>query len=749
MVESSLYRADPVPARCCEGSARGATIQRVGQNISKDRSALLLAAIVQSSDDAIVSKDLDGTITSWNPAAERMFGYTAAEAVGRSIRIIIPAERQAEEDEVLSRIGRGLSVDHFETIRRRKDGSLIPISLTVSPVRDEDGQVIGASKVARDISQRLTFERALADAEAGRADLHERLLSLVAASASLLGSPRLEDVLPAIVELAGNTVAADGYAVWRRNSTTGMWHIASHSGVSVEFANAMIPDVQAEPTRLREPLAADDIDAVPLLERRREALRKEGIRSLLVIPLGSPEAGSATLAFYFRQPHRFNAIEIDTARALGNLAGAALHTADLHAQQKQREHQALFLARAASALAGSLDYRQTLRTLAWLAVPHIADWCAVDMLTSQGTLERLAVAHPDATRVNQAEQFHKKYPPTLDGDGGIGKVLRTGQSELVERLTDEMIDSLARSDEHRADVRALGIVSFMIVPLRTRRGTIGVITFVAAESGRQYTAADLRFAETVADRASVAIENVWAYEDARLANQLKDEFLATLSHELRTPLNAMLGYTRMLKAGAVPPERRESALEVIERNGGTLAQILEDLLDVSRIISGKLRLEIGDVDADGLLADAISTVQPGADAKGIKLQVATNAPGLVLHADRDRLQQVLWNLLTNAVKFTPPGGRISVGVTTDADAVQFTVSDTGRGIDASLLPHVFERFRQGDSRIGREHGGLGLGLSIARHIVEMHGGTIWAESEGPNKGATFRVRLPIVAVTAL
>ncbi len=720
------------------------------QESQKDAAALLLAAIVQSSDDAIVSKDVDGTITSWNRAAERLFGFTAAEAVGRSIRIIIPPERQAEEDTVLSRIGQGLSVDHFETIRLRKDGTRVPVSLTVSPVRDRDGRVVGASKIARDVSQRLAIERALAEAEAGRADLHERLLSLVAASGSLLGPARIEDVLPAIVRLAGKTLAADAYAVWRHDHGHGTWQIASHAGVSDEFAAAMISDgaETAERVLTTEPLAAEDVETMPALETRRDVLRREGIRSLLVIPLGGHEPAHATLVLYFRQTHHFRPVEIDTARALGNLVGAALHTADLHAQQKGREQQALFLARSAAALAGSLDYQQTLRTLAWLAVPEIADWCAVDMLTSQGSLERLAVAHPNPGRLKLAEEFYRKHPLSLDGETGVAGVLRTGRSELVERVTDEMIAAGPIDDEQRAEVLALRIASFMIVPLRTRRGMVGAITFVSAESGRHYSESDLRFAETVADRAAVAIENIWAYEEARLANQLKDEFLANLSHELRTPLNAMLGYTRMLKAGAVPADRRESALDVIERNGGTLAQILEDLLDVSRIISGKLRLELREVDADQLVADAVSTVQPAADAKRIALRVEAGHPGLTLHGDRDRLQQVLWNLLTNAVKFTPRGGTITVSVTREAEGVQFTVADTGRGMDAALLPHIFERFKQGDTRIGREHGGLGLGLSIARHIVEMHGGTISAESDGDGKGSTFFVRLPAAALAA-
>jgi PAS domain S-box-containing protein len=717
----------------------------VGPEFPHDAAALRLAAIVESSDDAIVSKDVTGIITSWNRAAERMFGWTAEEVIGRSIRTIIPPDRQAEEDHVLSRIVRGEMVDHFETIRMKKDGTLFPISVTISPIRDETGRVIGASKIARDITQRVRMERALADAEATRADLHERLLALVSASGSLMGSRRTEEVLRSIVQLATKAVASDAYAVWRLDPVHGVWRMASHSGLSEEFASAAItstPGEPAHPLEVVDPIAAEDVNAAPALERRREAYAREGIRSILAIPLSAEGIANATLVFYFRQPHRFRAVEIDTARAFGNLAGAALHTADLHVQQEHRERQALFLARAAAALAGSLDYRQTLRTLAWLAVPPIADWCAVDILREDGTLERLAIAHPDPARLQIAEDYQRKHPTDLQSPSGVGHVLRTGRSELVEHLTANMTDAAVSDSEPGADLRELGLTSYMIVPLRTRRGTAGAITFVSAESGRRYTEADLRFAETVADRAAVAIENAWAFEQARTANRLKDEFLAMLSHELRTPLNAMLGYTRMLKTGAVPEDRRESALEVIERNGTTLAQILEDLLDVSRIVAGKLRLEVRPVDVGQVIADAISTVRPAADAKGIRLRARLDTPAVTLNADRDRLQQVLWNLLNNAVKFTPSGGTITVDAGASDRGVEIAVSDTGRGIAPTLLPHVFERFMQGDTRLGREHRGLGLGLSIARHIVEMHGGTIVADSEGEGKGSTFRVTLP-------
>jgi signal transduction histidine kinase len=453
--------------------------------------------------------------------------------------------------------------------------------------------------------------------------------------------------------------------------------------------------------------------------------------------------------FYYRCRHPFAADEIEVARALGHLASAALRTADLHSQQALREQQALFLARAASALAASLDYHETLKTVARMAVPHIADWCAVDIVNATGTLEQLALAHVDPERVTYAREFSRKYPPDPSAPTGIHAVVRTGKSFLMPQLTEEMIMQGGRSDAHREDIRALQITSYMMVPLRTRQGIVGALTFVSAESGRRFSEADLQFAETVADRAAVSIENARAYEEARQANHLKDEFLATLSHELRTPLNAILGYARMLRTGAVSADRRGDALEVIERNSGMLAQIVEDILDVSRIISGKLRLRMQAVNVSELVSDALATVEPAAERKGVRLGSRIDPAVTMIQADQDRLRQVLWNLLTNAVKFTPAPGSVDLNVSAlPGGGVEISVVDTGLGISPDILPFIFERFRQGDSRSVREHSGLGLGLSIARNIVEMHGGTIHAASHGDGKGATFSVRLPVPGLSS-
>jgi PAS domain S-box-containing protein len=534
------------------------------------------AAIIASSDDAIVSKDLNGTVLSWNAAAERMFGYTADEMIGTSIRQIIPEDRQSEEDAVLASIRAGRRIEHFETVRKARDGHLIPVSLTVSPVLDANGKVIGASKIARDISERK------------RAEEHAARLA------------------------------------------------------------------------------------------RRDA----------------------------------------------------------------------FLAEVTLTLTRSLDYEQTLRTLAAAATPALADFCAVDVVDDDGSLRRLAVTHVDPQKVQLAEELKARYDDP-QASSSAQSVARSGVASFIPSITDEMLVASAQGDDERiGKLRALGLMSYMSIPMIAHERCVGVLTLANAESRRQFTKDDLRLAEDVASRAALAIENAHSYRQLQTVNRLKDEFLATLSHEMRTPLNAVLGYARMLQSGAVPEEKVAQALAVIDRNAATLAQIVEDVLDVSRIVLGKSRLRVQPTDIAGVVLDAVATVKPAIDAKGLHLQCAIPDDMPDVPGDPHRLQQVVWNLLSNAVKFTPAGGRIDVRVCQVNGLIELVVSDTGVGFSKSFKPYVFERFRQAESGTTRLHGGLGLGLSIARHIVEMHGGTIDADSAGEGKGATFTVKLPGARVPA-
>ncbi len=285
----------------------------------------------------------------------------------------------------------------------------------------------------------------------------------------------------------------------------------------------------------------------------------------------------------------------------------------------------------------------------------------------------------------------------------------------------------------------------MVVPFVVRGRVLGALALSTLGAGRRLEPVDLALALELARRASVAIENAELYREAWEANRLKDEFLATMSHELRTPLTAVLGWTRMLRTGIVPEARREHALETIERNAAAQARLIEDLLDISRIGTGKVLLRAEPVDPARVVEAALEAMRPAADAKGVRLVTSIESAPRTVQADPDRLQQVVTNLLSNAVKFTPPGGEVRTRLRWADAQVEIVVEDTGKGISAVFLPHVFERFRQADGSTTRTQGGLGLGLAIVRHLVDLHGGTVEALSEGEGRGATFVVRLPVAA----
>jgi len=294
------------------------------------------------------------------------------------------------------------------------------------------------------------------------------------------------------------------------------------------------------------------------------------------------------------------------------------------------------------------------------------------------------------------------------------------------------------------------------VPVKTRSGgVIGGLFFGHPDTDVFDEEAE-RVAVGIAAQAAIALDNARLYDNLRRseerekaaraaaehAGRLKDEFLATLSHELRTPLNAILGWTHLLRTSSGDRERVERGIEVIERNARVQTQLISDLLDISRIISGKMRLEVQQVELPAVLAAALEAVRPAADGKGVRLQTVVEPIFEPVHGDPARLQQIVWNLVSNAVKFTPKGGRVQVILARVNSHVEIRVSDTGEGIAPEFLPHLFERFTQADASPSREHTGLGLGLALVKHLVEAHGGSCEAHSEGRGSGATFVVRLP-------
>ncbi|PYQ73856.1 MAG: histidine kinase [Acidobacteria bacterium] len=673
------------------GAAFAVVERRVAQELL-DAALLRLAAIIDSSEAAIYSIDLDGTITTWNQAAERLFGFPSTTAIGQPLSIIVPPEQEAEEAEVVRRIRAGEGVEHYETVRRRRDGSLLEVGLTASPIRDRAGVITGVSKIARDITEQRQHER------------NGRLLaSIVESSDDAIIS---KDVAGAITS-------------WNRGAER-LFGYAAEEVIGQSIRIILPADRQGEEdevlSRIRRGETVDHFETV--------RCRKDGSQAIVSLTV-SPIRDAA-----------------------GRIVGASKIARDM-TQAKRAAERAAFLSEAGKVLARSLDYEATLTTVASLAVPTIADWCAVDVVGEGRNIERLAVVHVDPAKAELAKMVRARYEDP-NSPNSVACVVRTSTPALVPLITDEMIVAAARGDQERVDlVRSLGLMSYVCVPLVSHGRTLGALTFAtAASSGRQYNEDDLEFAEDVAARAAVAVDNAQAYRDARIANQLKDEFLATLSHELRTPLNAILGYSRLIRSGMLEPGKQARALDTVERNATMLTQIVGDILDVSRIITGKIRLNIQPVDVPAVIKSALETITPAADAKQLRVHTILDPRASPISGDPDRLQQIVWNLVSNAVKFTPKGGRIQVVLERIDSHVEIVVSDTGAGIKAEFLPFVFERFRQGDAGTAREHIGLGLGLAIVRHLVELHGGTVTPESAGQGQGATFRVRLPLMIAHA-
>jgi signal transduction histidine kinase/ActR/RegA family two-component response regulator len=406
------------------------------------------------------------------------------------------------------------------------------------------------------------------------------------------------------------------------------------------------------------------------------------------------------------------------------------------------ERRAAVLAEISELLGSSLDYERSLPRLARLAVPVLGDLCAIDLLHDDGALHRVASAHVDSTKEALVYEIAHAVVPTA---------VHTRQPVLVSRVTEDDLNALALNPEHLALVRQLAPKSWIIAPLIAHERVLGALTLAITESTRRYGRADLSFATIVATHTAAVIENARLYREAETAragaeaaNRAKDEFLSTLSHELRNPLNAVHGWATLIERGQLGEAQVRRAVQIIVRNVNAQIRLVDDLLDMARVVSGRMRLVVQPVDLRDLIEDALEAVRPAAEAKGIRLQPVLEAPGLLVSGDPGRLQQIMWNLLENAVKFTPRDGRVQVQLQRVRSHVEIIVSDTGQGIAADVLPYVFDRLRQGEGGSARGHGGLGIGLGLVRHLVELHGGSVYAESAGEGQGATFVVKLPLM-----
>lgn len=463
--------------------------------------------------------------------------------------------------------------------------------------------------------------------------------------------------------------------------------------------------------------------------------------ALREVMAGTINPAGYELRFRRKDGRRFDALVlIAPFEQPGRVPGLLASVYDI-TERKSAEQATKFLAEAGEILSRSLDYEETLRAISALVVPRFADWCFIDLLEADGSFRRIAVAHPpEPAHESLARRLRRTYAARDGGRKGAERAVRD-TTFLMNEVSEAVIARFGRDDDHRRALLAMGIRCFVSVPMRSRGTIFGVITFIGTDVRTHFEPRDVALAEEVARRVALAVDNARLYTSVQEANRAKDEFLANLSHELRTPMTAILGWAHLLQLGDLDPEQVDLGLQTIRQSGEAQARLIDDLLDVSRVVTGKLHLNPTAVRLSDVVRNAVAAIRPAADAKRQSVEVDIGAADATVHGDASRLQQVFWNLLSNAVKFTPPGGVVRVRLDeVDADSV-VVVEDTGEGIPSDLLPLVFERFRQGATN-ARGRTGLGLGLAIAKELVEMHGGSIAAASGGSGAGSTFTVRLP-------
>lgn len=677
-----------------------------------------LSALIESADDAIISKTLEGIITSWNDGARRIFGYEADEVIGKPITILIPEGHLDEEPAILARLRAGQRIEHYETVRLRKDGREIDISLTVSPIKGPDGKIVGASKIARDITDQRQARHALDEAT-------DRLK--LALEAARLGDWSW-DAKTDLVDMSETAAAIFGIPPGPVMTWTQMRQLLheddrEHARTAVDTALAQRSDYDIE-YRVRHVYKSEAW--VWVASKGRGIYEDGSVVGMLgfIQDISTRKSNEETL--------RDQAEALRTLNEMGQRISAEL---DLHNTVQAVTDAATELI---GARFGSFFYN----------VMNEAG--ASYMLYTLAGVPREAFEHFPMPRATDL------FGPTFRGEG-------------VVRIDDVKLDPRygKNSPYYGMPPGHLPVTSYLAVPVVSRSGDVLGGLFFGHPEPAMFTERDEITVSGLASQAAIAMDNARLYETAQKAraeaeraaaenerlyrqaeesSRLKEEFLATISHELRTPLSAILGWARMLRLGQLSSENTAKALDTIERNARAQAQLVDDLLDVSRIITGKLRMDVRPADPNAFIDAAVEAVRPAADAKGVRVQKVMDTGLISIPGDPVRLQQVVWNLLSNAIKFTPRDGRVQIRSERVNSHLEIVVSDTGQGISPDFLPHVFDRFRQADQKTSRQHGGMGLGLAIVRHLVEMHGGTVRADSEGEGKGAMFTVMLPISPV---
>ncbi|MET0646658.1 MAG: PAS domain S-box protein [Pyrinomonadaceae bacterium] len=655
--------------------------------------------LAETAADVIVTIDEHSHILFINAAAEKVFGYRPEELMGQSLSMLMPGYLRHVHQAALSRYvetgRRRISWDGVELPGLHRSGHEVPLEVSFGEFRQGERHVF--TGIIRDITERKGRESRdrflirLDDAVRTLADPDE----IVAASARLLGEHlQVDRCAYALVEADEDHFLLTGDYTREVPSLVGRFAMSQFGAEALRLS------------RVGEPYVVKDVEEDPRVTAEElAAYRRTMIRAVVSMPLVKGGRFAAGMAVHQKMPRRWSPQEVELLRAVANRCWESIERA-----------------RAARALRESEAKLRTLTN----TVPALVWVCASDGAASEFNdrwFEYTGLTQEQSAGFGWGEAVHPEDRGRCFDAWGEA---REGGTPYEVELRYRRADGECRWFLARA------------LPVRDPEGRIG------AWFGTSVDIEDRKRAE--AEREELLEREREARAEAEQANRLKDDFLATVSHELRTPLTSILGWAHLLRGGQLEGEGAARALETIERNARSQSQLIDDLLDVSRIVTGQLRLDVVPVGPQSFIDPAVEAVRPAAEAKGVRLQKLIDTGVETVMGDPARLQQVVWNLLSNAVKFTPRGGRVQVSLERVNSQVEIAVTDTGTGIDPEFLPHVFERFRQADQRTTRRHGGLGLGLAIVRHLVELHGGSVQADSGGEGTGSTFTVRLPVAPI---
>ncbi|BAS60208.1 multi-sensor hybrid histidine kinase (plasmid) [Leptolyngbya boryana NIES-2135] len=734
---------------------------------------------LQQMPDAILLSDLEGRIQRWLGNAEQIFGYSATEAMGQPINFIYhPDVRAAMTTEIMQSVQ---ETDEFsrEILCMRKDGSEVPIETTIKTVCDKAGKPLFLIGINKDITERKRAEieriqllRQQIQEQTARLEVEaglRRSTFLVEAGTLLASSLDYEQTLQSVASLAvpyfadwcgvdllnhDGSISRVAVAHADPNKVKFAWEVAQRFPRHLEDGYGISQVMKTGHSEIAIKITDEQLTATVPIPEYLEIIQELGLKSCIITPLQARGRVVGTLSLVFAESNRqYSMADLDLAEDLARRAAIAIDNARLYHRTQQAKQDALSAAnritrlqRVTAALSESLTPEQVIEVVVEQSVAVLKAAAVLVVLVSKDRTE-LEIVKSIGYEADLVQSWCK-FP--INTDVPLAEAVRTGQPVWVETL----LERIARYP-HLAEIYSrYDFQSWIALPLVVEGKSIGGM-LLSFKEFKNLSQEDREFILALSRQCAQAISRAQLYEaerssraEAEQANRVKDEFLAVLSHELRSPLNPILGWTKILRAGQLKPDKVDQALATIERNAKLQAQLIEDLLDISRMLRGKLSLNIVPVDLITVIHSAIETVQLAASAKSIQIQTRLQQHSKSVLGDANRLQQVLWNLLSNAIKFTPNEGQVIIGMEESEQHIHIQVIDTGKGIHPGFLPHVFEYFRQADSSTTRQFGGLGLGLAIARQIVELHGGTIQAESLGEGLGATFTVRLPITTVVA-